>query len=143
MGLACMRSLVEKFGEKLVTKALDIFERLLDTVTESSQTVGICQVMYHMVSAAAHRLLATISPRIISIMEGYLSSTDEKVRDWATKVFVTMFQRQPDKAFIDQNLERCILYKLRMFNLENKKEESERLILSLKSMVISAKDLRI
>ena len=88
-----MRSLVEKFGEKLVNKALDIFERLLDTVTESAQTVGICQVMFHMVSAAAHRLLAIISPRIISIMEGYLSSTDDNVRDWATRVFVTMFQR--------------------------------------------------
>lgn len=26
MGLSCIRTLVEKFGEKLVTKAIDIFE---------------------------------------------------------------------------------------------------------------------
>lgn len=35
MGLACMRGLVEKFGEKLVGRALDIFEHLLDMATES------------------------------------------------------------------------------------------------------------
>ena len=34
MGLSCMRGLVEKFGEKLVNRAIDIFERKLDTVTE-------------------------------------------------------------------------------------------------------------
>ena len=74
MGLMCMRGLVEKFGEKLVNRALDIFERKLDTVTEASQSVGICKVMFNMVAAASHRLLTSISPRMISIMEGHLSS---------------------------------------------------------------------
>ena len=36
MGLACMRGMVEKFGEKLVSRALDILERLLDRATESN-----------------------------------------------------------------------------------------------------------
>ena len=36
MGLACMRGMVEKFGEKLVSRALDILERLLEKATESN-----------------------------------------------------------------------------------------------------------
>jgi hypothetical protein len=36
MGLNCMRGLVEKFGEKLINKALDIFEGLLEKATDSS-----------------------------------------------------------------------------------------------------------
>ena len=55
MGLSCMRGLVEKFGEKLVNRALDIFEHLLETSTESNQAVGICRVMFNMVSASTHR----------------------------------------------------------------------------------------
>jgi hypothetical protein len=57
MGLSCMRGLVEKFGEKLVNRALDIFENLLETATENNQAVGICKVMYNMVSASTYRLL--------------------------------------------------------------------------------------
>lgn len=57
MGLACMRGLVEKFGEKLVNQALDIFETKLDTITDNNSTVGICRVMFNMVSASSHRLL--------------------------------------------------------------------------------------
>jgi len=91
MGLSCMRGLVEKFGEKLVNRALDIFERKLDTVTESNQCVGICKVMYNMASASSHRLLASISQRMISIMEGYLSSEVDEIREQAVKVFVTIF----------------------------------------------------
>lgn len=36
MGLACMRGLVEKFGEKLVNEALDIFEEILENVEDQS-----------------------------------------------------------------------------------------------------------
>jgi len=86
-----MRGLVEKFGEKLVNRALDIFEKLMDTVTSSNDTVGICRVMYNMVSASTHRLLQSISPRMISIMEDNLSCENEEIREWSTKVFITMF----------------------------------------------------
>ena len=86
-----MRGLVEKFGEKLVNRALDIFERLLDTVTESNETVGICKVLYHMVSAASHRLLQQISPRVIALVEDNLASDNEAIRQWSTKIFTTMF----------------------------------------------------
>jgi hypothetical protein len=34
MGLGCMRGLVEKFGEKLVNEALDIFEEILENVED-------------------------------------------------------------------------------------------------------------
>lgn len=86
-----MRGLVEKFGEKLVNRALDIFERFLDTATESSQQIGICKVMYNMVSASSFRLLQMISPRMISILEDNLASEDEDIRNWSANVFITMF----------------------------------------------------
>lgn len=57
MGLSCMRGLVEKFGEKIVNRALDIFEEKLNKVTDNTHTIGICRVMFNMVSAAPHRLL--------------------------------------------------------------------------------------
>ena len=120
MGLSCMRGLVEKFGEKLVNRALDIFENLLDTATESNQTVGICRVMFNMVSASTHRLLQQISQRMISIMENNLASEVDLIRGWSTKVFITLFQRQPDKNFIDPTLDKCILYKLKMYVRENR-----------------------
>lgn len=138
-----MRGLVEKFGEKLVNRAIDIFERKLDTVTETDQSVGICKVMFHMVGAASHRLLTSISPRMISIMEGHLSNESDEIRSWSTKVFVTMFQKMPDKNFIDPTLKNIIIEKLRMYNLERRKEDAARLILSLKLMIFSAKELRL
>jgi hypothetical protein len=52
-----MRGLVEKFGEKLINKALDIFEGLLEKATDSSQAVGVCQIIFNMASASAIRLL--------------------------------------------------------------------------------------
>jgi len=135
MGLSCMRGLVEKFGEKLVNRALDIFEQKLDKVTEDDQCVGICKVMFNMVSASAHRLLASISPRIISIMESYLSSEVVTIREWTVKVFTVMFQRLPDKGFIEPVIKNIILEKLRMYNLEGKKEDAQRLITSLKLLI--------
>lgn len=36
MGLGCMRGLVEKFGEKLVNEALDIFEEILENVEDQN-----------------------------------------------------------------------------------------------------------
>ena len=49
--------------------------------------------MYNMVSASTHRLLVTISPRMITIMVDNLASENVDIRWWSTKVFVTMFQR--------------------------------------------------
>jgi hypothetical protein len=135
MGLACMRGLVEKFGEKLVGRALDIFEHLLDVATDSQQTIGICKVMFNMVSAATHRLLTAIAPRMITILEDNLSDSSDEIREWSSKVFITMFQRQPDKNFIEPTLDKVILHKLKKYVRENKQEEADRLIRSLKMMI--------
>ena len=143
MGLACMRGLVEKFGEKLVGRALDIFEHLLDMATESQQTVGICRVMFNMVSASTFRLLTVISPRMIGILEDNLSSESEEIRAWSAKVFITMFQRQPDKSFIEPTLDKVILFKLKKYVREGKNDEAERLIASLKMMIQKTGDLRL
>jgi hypothetical protein len=57
MGLSCIRGIVEKMGEKLVLRAIEIFESLLEKATEKTQSVGICRVMFNMAGAATHRLL--------------------------------------------------------------------------------------
>ena len=80
---------------------------------------------------------------MISIMEGHLSNESDEIRSWSTKVFVTMFQKMPDKNFIDPTLKNIIIEKLRMYNLERRKEDAARLILSLKLMIFSAKELRL
>lgn len=91
MGLSCMRGLVEKFGEKLVNQSLDIFEELLEKATDNNQNVGICRVMYNMASAASHKLLQNISPKLVKIMESNLVSEVDEIRDWSSKVFITLF----------------------------------------------------
>jgi len=57
MGLACMRGLVEKFGERIVNESLDIFEGYLERTNDMSETSGINRVILNMASAASHRLL--------------------------------------------------------------------------------------
>lgn len=94
MGLGCMRGLVEKFGEKLVNEALDIFENLLDSATDLSQTVGVCRVLCNMAQVASHRLLIQISPRLLGIMDNNLASDSAEIRDYSTEVFVILFRRQ-------------------------------------------------
>jgi len=65
MGLACIRGIVEKMGEKIVIRAIEIFENLLEKATERTQSVGICKVIFTMAQAAQHRLLQIISPRLV------------------------------------------------------------------------------
>jgi len=48
MGLSCMRGMVEKFGEKLINQAIDIFEQLIEKARSSEQTTGVIMVMFNM-----------------------------------------------------------------------------------------------
>lgn len=109
MGLSCIRGIVEKMGEKLVIRAIEIFENLLEKVTEKTQSVGICKVIFNMAGAASHRLLQIISPKLVQIMDPYLSAESEELREWSSRVFIVLFQRQPEKAFVDPILEKSIL----------------------------------
>lgn len=72
MGLGCVRGIVEKMGEGLVVSCIEIFEDLLSKNTDITKLVGLCRVIYNMASGANFRLLATISKRLILIMEPYL-----------------------------------------------------------------------
>jgi len=36
MGLGCIRGIVEKMGEKIVARAIEIFENLLEKATEKT-----------------------------------------------------------------------------------------------------------
>ena len=72
-----------------------------------------------------------------------MASVDEDIRNWSANVFITMFQRQPDKNFIDPTMDKCILYKLKMFVREDRHEEASRLIISLKYLIFRAPELRL
>ena len=64
-----------------------------------------------------------------------MSNEVTEIREWSAKVFITMFSRQTDKNFIEPTLNRVIFFKLKKYVRENKKEEADRLIVSLKMMI--------
>ena len=45
MGNTCLRSLVEKFDEKLIPDSLDYFEKWLEDANDA-ETIGICSGLY-------------------------------------------------------------------------------------------------
>lgn len=83
MGLACMRGLVIRFGERIVNESLDIFESYLEKSTDQKQTSGITRVILNITQAASVRLLSAIKARIISIADPFLLTDDNNVRDLA------------------------------------------------------------
>ena len=89
--MSCIRGIVEKMGEKLVLRAIEIFESLLEKATDKTQSVGICRVMFNMAGSASYRLLQIISPKLVSIMDPYLSAESEELREWSSKVLITLF----------------------------------------------------
>jgi hypothetical protein len=91
MGLATIRGIVEKMGEKLVCRAIEIFESELNKAVNKNQTVGVCRALFNMASSAPHRLLITISPKLVSILSPYLSADLQELREWSAKVFITLF----------------------------------------------------
>lgn len=143
MGLACTRGIVEKMGEKLVLRAIEIFEELLEKVTEKTQSLGICRVLFNMACSANHRLLQIISPKLVSIMDPYLSAESLELREWSAKVFITLFQRQQEKTFVDPILNNSIQIKLKTLTSEKNEVEAERLISTLRYMVEKAPGLKI
>ena len=54
-----------------------------------------------------------------------------------------MFQRQPEKTFIDPILEKSIMHKLKQFVVEKREDEADRLISTLKFLIQKAPELRI
>ena len=96
-----------------------------------------------MAGAASHRILQIISPKLVMILDPYLSAESEDLREWSSKVFITLFQRQTEKTFVDPILDRSILVKLKQLTAEKNEEEAERLIATLKYMVEKAPGLKI
>ena len=84
--------------------------------------------MFNMSQAATYKLLTQISPRIVSIIDQNLSSDQVEIQEWSSRVLITLFQRQPDKTFIDPILEKSIMHKLKMFVIEKQEPEADRLI---------------
>jgi len=50
-------------------------------------------VIFNMAGAASYRLLQTISPKLVTIMDPYLSAESKELREWSSRVFITLFQR--------------------------------------------------
>jgi hypothetical protein len=96
-----------------------------------------------MAGAASYRLLQTISPKLVTIMDPYLSAESEELREWSSRVFITLFQRQSEKSFVDPILEKSILGKLKTLIREGNESEAARLITTLKYMVEKAAELKI
>lgn len=109
MGLACLRGLVEKFGERIVNESLDIFEGYLEEATDLNQTSGINRVILNMAGAASHRLLLQIKGRLTSIAEPFLVADDKDIRELAAKVFLTVFKRLGEPAYTQSMLEAAFL----------------------------------
>lgn len=109
MGLACMRGLVEKFGERIVNESLDIFESYLEQATDQHQTSGINRVILNMAGAASHRLLLQIKTRLTTIAEPFLVHDDNEIREYAVKVFTTLFKRLGDSNYTQSTLDVAFL----------------------------------
>jgi len=139
MGLACLRGLVEKFGERIVNESLDIFEGYLEEATDLNQTSGINRVILNMAGAASHRLLLQIKGRLTAIADPFLVADNKEIRELAAKVFLTVFKRLGDPAYTQSMLDATFLAKLHrlMQGAQDaaKSQEIERLIGSVKFML--------
>ena len=58
-------------------------------------------------------------------------------------MFITVFQKQSEKTFVDGNLETSILLKLKQFTQEKNEVEAERLLETLRYLVDKAPGLKI
>jgi hypothetical protein len=142
MGLACMRGLVEKFGERIVNESLDIFEGYLEQATDQHQTSGINRVILNMAGAASHRLLLQIKTRLTAIADPFLVHDDDGIREYAVKVFTTIFKRLGDTAYTQSTLDVSFLQKLHILMQDkSNKKEIDFLIKSLKFMIESSPEL--
>jgi hypothetical protein len=147
MGLACLRGLVEKFGERIVNESLDIFEGYLEEATDLNQTSGINRVILNMAGAASHRLLMQIKGRLTAIADPFLVADNKEIRELAAKVFLTVFRRLGDPAYTQSMLDATFLAKLHRLMQgapdAAKSQEIERLIGSVKFMLASAPELKV
>jgi hypothetical protein len=64
----------------------------------------------------------------VVIVENHLSSDQEEIQEVSAQVLITLFQRQPDKTFIDPILEKSFMHKLKSFVQEKQEDEADRLI---------------
>lgn len=76
-------------------------------------------------------------------MEPYLCNEQEEIREWGAKVFVTLFQRQPEKAFVEPILRDSIIGKLKECVQTSNEVDAERIISVLKNMIVKCSELKI
>jgi len=147
MGLACLRGLVEKFGERIVNESLDIFEGYLEEATDINQTSGINRVILNMAGAASHRLLLQIKGRLTSIADPFLVAEDKDIRELSARVLLTIFKRLGDPTYTQNMIESAFLLKLHALMQgapdAAKQQEIERLIGAVKFMLEQAPELKL
>lgn len=101
MGLACMRGLVARFGERIVNESLDIFESYLEQATDEKETSGITRVILNITQAASQRLLQSIRGRLLAIADPFLVHGDRAIRELAAAVFLTLLRRCNEQAYTE------------------------------------------
>jgi hypothetical protein len=79
----------------------------------------------------------------VHIVDSNLYSDQPEIQEVSSLVLITLFQRQPDKNFIDPILEKSFMHKLKSFVLEKQEVEADRLIQTLKIIITKAPELRI
>ena len=135
MGLNCMRGIVEKFGEKIVSETLDILELYLQKSTKTSQNIGICKAIYNMTYAAPVKLLSDLRLRFLSIMDSNIANEVDEIRDLTAKVFITVFSKTYEPNFMTSVLDKQFLKKLHHYIVMQQNSEAELLIQTLKLML--------
>jgi len=143
MGLHCTRGLVEKFGEKLVGKSIDILENYLDKVTDTKQNIAISKIFYHMASSASMKILNMITQRLIEINDTYLSHELQEIRQITVDIFVRLFVRMEDKNLINNVMQSSYMHRLHQMISINNIAQSELLIDSLRQMLSVSPELRL
>jgi len=58
-----------------------------------------------MASAASHRLLLQIKTRLTTIADPFLVHEDDQIREYAVKVFTTIFKRLGDTTYTQNSLD--------------------------------------
>jgi hypothetical protein len=78
MGKLCLRSLVEKFGDKLIPDSMKYFEDSLEGASDAT-VIGICNGFYQMVDAGGPQSISHHRERILKLITPLLTHDEEEV----------------------------------------------------------------
>jgi hypothetical protein len=122
MGNQCLRSLVEKFDEKLIPESLDYFELKLKGANDA-ETIGICSGLFQMVDASRMSALFSFKSRISHMISNLFTHDNEQVRYLCALIFKSLITILQNEEFIDDFIRLFFLKKIRTLLFETEDEE--------------------